>query len=225
MNIRATIHACAGRPVWRVTGAILVLSSLLLSACQPKTGSTTSTATDLGPTFGPPAAPARQALGPDDGRHQRGFLSGPPPGAQKAKVAKNVDGDTIWAEPLEPGPLAENAVHKIRILEVDTPESTRRVDCFGPDASQFAKHEMPVGSTVYLLKDRQDKDRYGRFLRYVWESNGEFYEEKVVREGFARVVLYRPNDAYISRLRPVEAEAKSTGQGLWRACPGLFRKP
>lgn len=142
-----------------------------------------------------------------------------PAGAQKALVARNVDGDTIWVEVVEPGgPLPPAAVHKIRILEIDAPESTRQQDCYGERASEFAKRELPVGSTVYLLADKQDKDRFGRYLRYVWNENGEFYNEKVIKAGLARAVLYPPNDLYMDRLRAAEAGARRSAVGLWQAC-------
>lgn len=144
---------------------------------------------------------------------------GIPAGAQKAKVAKNVDGDTIWAEPLVAGSLALAATHKIRILEIDTPEIYGgTVECFGPEASAFARQQIPVGSVVYLLADKEDKDRYGRFLRYVWRDNGAFYNDMAVRQGFAKAALYMPNDLYINQMREAEAEAKTNNRGLWGAC-------
>lgn len=109
--------------------------------------------------------------------------------------------------------------HKIRILEIDTPELYgSSVECYGPEASAIAKQEIPVGSTVYLLPDKDDKDRYGRFLRYVWAENGEFYNDKAVRLGYAKAVLYMPNDLYIDQMREAEAEAKANNRGLWGVC-------
>lgn len=144
---------------------------------------------------------------------------GIPSGVQKARVAKNVDGDTIWAEPLESGPLPFGATHKIRILEIDTPEIYgNTVECYGPEASAFAKRELALSSAIYLLPDKEDKDRYGRFLRYVWQEDSDFYNEMAVRQGFARAVLYMPNDLYIDRLRAAEIDAKANGRGLWGAC-------
>ncbi len=71
-----------------------------------------------------------------------------------------------------------------------------------------------------MLAGKQDKDRYGRFLRYVWTQDGDFYNEKAIKEGLAKAVLYPPNDLYINQLRAAEAEAKQSTRGLWRACPG-----
>lgn len=144
---------------------------------------------------------------------------GVPAGAQAGVVEKIVDGDTIWVRVDEPGgPLAAGATHKIRLLEIDTPETvhpSQPVACGGPEATAFAKQHLPVGSTVHLVADREDTDQYGRFLRYVWTDGGAFFNLEAVRTGHARAVLFEPNDAYIEVLREAEAEARRQGLGLW----------
>lgn len=167
-----------------------------------------------------PSRPARVAAeGP--GGKAGGAPAGVPGGAQAAVVEKVVDGDTIWVAVNQPGgPLLPGATHKIRILEIDTPETVKpnaRTECGGAAASRFANRELAVGTTVYLLGDRQDTDRYGRFLRYVWNQRGEFYNEKAVRLGYARAVFYPLNDRYIGRMRAAEAQARDSSAGLWGA--------
>lgn len=142
-----------------------------------------------------------------------------PDHAQAGVVEKVVDGDTIWVRiDGTDGPLSSGATHKIRILEIDTPETqhpTKGVQCGGPEATAFAEEMIPVGSTVHLLADREDTDVYGRFLRYVWTDDGVFYNREAVRQGYARAVLYEPNDAFIEDLRAAEAEARAAGRGIW----------
>lgn len=145
-----------------------------------------------------------------------------PSAAQPAVVARHVDGDTIWAEG---GTLPPGASNRIRLLQVDTPESTNRTDCYGRDASAFTKAELPIGSKIYLLADKEDKDQYGRFLRYIWKADGEFFNETLVRQGYAKAVLYQPNDRYIGLMRAAEAEASAAGRGLWSACSSAPAPP
>lgn len=149
-------------------------------------------------------------------------LGGIPAAAQPAVVESVVDGDTIWVGVDEDGgPLAAGASHKIRLLEIDTPETvdpSRGVQCGGPEATAFAQKHLRVGSRVYLLADREDTDQYGRFLRYVWTDDGKFFNLLAVQQGVARAVLYEPNDAYIDVLRAAEAEARAAKLGLWGAC-------
>ncbi len=167
-----------------------------------------------------PSAPPALSVNPGD------RPAGIPPGAQKATVASNIDGDTISVGVTEVGgPLAPAAVYEIRLLEIDAPESTTTMECFGREASDFAKSELPVGSVVYLLADKEDKDQNGRFLRYVWDQEGEFYNDKAVRQGYAKAVLFEPNDLYIGQLREAEAEAKAAGRGLWGACTSPTPSP
>jgi len=142
-----------------------------------------------------------------------------PPATQSGVVEKVVDGDTIWVRVDDPGgPLVHDATHKIRLLQIDTPETQHPevgVECGGPQATAFAERHLAVGSTVHLLADRQDTDRYGRFLRYVWTDDGTFYNLEAVRTGHARAVLYEPNDRYIDVMRAAEAEARDAGRGIW----------
>jgi micrococcal nuclease len=146
-----------------------------------------------------------------------------PDGAQEGRVTRIVDGDTIVVTVDRPGgPLDPGEAHRIRLLEIDTPETVRPnqpVQCGGASATAFARAELPVGSTVFLQADREDKDEYGRYLRYVWDAEGEFYNEKAVAEGYARAVMYRPNDRHIERIRQAEAAAKRESKGIWgEAC-------
>lgn len=123
---------------------------------------------------------------------------GVPDGAQPAVVERIVDGDTLWVSIDQPesGPLVEAASHQVRVLEIDTPETKhpdRPVECWGPEATRFAEQTLPVGSKVWLVADRENTDRYGRFLRYIWTDQGSFFNYEAVRQGFARAVLYEPN--------------------------------
>lgn len=148
-----------------------------------------------------------------------GAPPGVPAGAQAAVVDSIVDGDTIWVRAEDArGSLPRRERAKIRLLEIDTPETQAPgagVECGGREATEFARRRMPVGSTVHLVADAQDTDQYDRFLRYVWTSRGEFFNLEAVRTGHARAVLYEPNDAHIEQLRAAEAQARAAGRGIW----------
>jgi micrococcal nuclease len=148
-----------------------------------------------------------------------------PAEAQQGRVVRIVDGDTIIVAVDRPGgPIPPGDNHRIRMLEIDTPESVKPnypVECGGAPATTFAKGELPPGSTVYLLADRENKDGFGRYLRYAWDFEGELYNEKAVAEGYARAVLYQPNDLYIDRIRRAENSARQAQRGVWgEACAG-----
>ncbi|MDP8931818.1 MAG: thermonuclease family protein [Actinomycetota bacterium] len=80
-------------------------------------------------------------------------------------VERIVDGDTLWVRIDKPGgPLTAAATHQIRVLEIDSPETKhpkRSVECWGREATAFAYQTLPVGSAVYLVADKEDRDRFG----------------------------------------------------------------
>lgn len=62
-------------------------------------------------------------------------------------------------------------------------------------------------------------DRYDRYLLYVWNEQGTFVNESLVRSGHVKAVLYPPNDKYWPRISDAEDAAQQAGSGLWAACP------
>jgi len=142
-----------------------------------------------------------------------------PAGAQAAVVERIVDGDTLWVHrAASGGHLSAGETHKIRLLEIDSPETAHPQlgqQCGGQEATDFATDLLPLGSTVWLTADREDRDRYDRFLRYAWTADGTFFNEAAVRTGHARAVLFEPNDAYIDVMRAAEEEARGAQRGIW----------
>lgn len=196
MGLRA--HRLTGAAEWpRTRGMVLLGAVLLVSGCGWSAGG---------------AAEAGSGS-PDD----------IPAAAQAATVERVVDGDTIWVRvDTDVGPLPP-ATHKIRLLEIDAPEtagSPAGAQCGGEQATQFAHRHLAVGTEVFLVADVEDQDQYGRYLRYVWTGEGLFFNHAAVRTGRARAVLYEPNDAYIDQLRAAEAQARAASRGIWgEYCP------
>ncbi len=56
------------------------------------------------------------------------------------------------------------------------------------------------------------------------EGQARFVNQALVRGGFARAVLYEPNDRYIDLMREAEADARAADTGLWGAC-AFFGQP
>jgi micrococcal nuclease len=145
-----------------------------------------------------------------------------PRGAQRVEVAWVSDGDTVAVRAVGRGVLARGVVEHVRLLEIDTPESKDPdlpVQCFALRATSATERLLPRGSAAWVVPDRELRDRYGRALLYVWNADGVFVNDRLVRRGFARAVLFRPNDRYIDLMRAAEAEARAAGRGLWSACP------
>lgn len=72
-----------------------------------------------------------------------------------------------------------------------------------------------TNKTVTLEFDVGVKDKYGRFLAYVWVGK-ELYNETLVKEGYARVMTIQPNVKYQEKFVKAERNARQMKKGLWR---------
>jgi micrococcal nuclease len=133
-----------------------------------------------------------------------------------ARVVRVVDGDTIRVEL----PSGEQAV---RYIGIDTPESVKPgapVECFAKRASAF-NARLVEGERVRLVRDVEERDRYGRLLAYVYRArDGLFVNAELVRRGYATVATFPPNIAHEREFRRLARKARMSGRGLWSECAG-----
>jgi micrococcal nuclease len=130
-------------------------------------------------------------------------------------VHRVVDGDTVELSPVD----RDSDEITVRVLGIDTPETKRPgepVECWGPEATQYAKAAL-LKRTVTVQRDRSqdDQDRYGRSLRYLVLPDGTDYSIAAARAGTARAYTYRRPVAKAHRIRQAETEARTAGRGLW----------
>ncbi|MEZ4836268.1 MAG: thermonuclease family protein [Caldilineaceae bacterium] len=79
------------------------------------------------------------------------------------------------------------------------------------DVAQARNQELVTGQTVYLEKDRNETDRNGRLLRYVYLADGRMVNEILVREGLAQVAPVGGDVKYEPELRMAQADAMIQG--------------
>jgi len=130
---------------------------------------------------------------------------------QLYRVVKVIDGDTIKVE-------IGDKVETIRLLGINTPEVEnpyRHQECFGPEASLWAK-KLLNNKKVYLLPDSQapNRGKYGRLLRYVFLPNGEFVNADLIKNGYAFEYIYQPFQ-FMKYFSFLEQNAKNNKIGLW----------
>jgi endonuclease YncB( thermonuclease family) len=128
------------------------------------------------------------------------------------QVTKVVDGDTIAVN-------LEGKSETIRLIGINTPETVdprKPVECFGIEASNKAK-ELLSGQQVSLESDasQDDRDKYGRLLRYIKTQNGLFYNLEIIKQGYAYEYTYNVPYKYRNEFKAAENYARTNKLGLW----------
>lgn len=137
---------------------------------------------------------------------------------KEVTVSRVVDGDTVE--------LSDGS--KVRLIGVNTPESTTRTEPYGKESSDYTKNQL-TNKTVYLEKDVSETDKYGRLLRYVWldipkeisdsEIRTKMYNAILTTEGYAEASTYPPDVKYQEYFTKYNAEARNANKGLWAINP------
>lgn len=127
-------------------------------------------------------------------------------------VVRVIDGDTIVVE-------INGAQEKVRLIGVNTPETVnprKQVECFGKEASAFVKNILS-GQFVRLESDinQDDRDKYGRLLRFVFLEDGTPVNKKIIEEGYGHEYTYRAAYQYQAEFKTAERIAREGKRGLW----------
>lgn len=155
-----------------------------------------------------------------------GFV-GDQAGRQPALVKQVIDGDTY---------LLHNG-EKVRLLGVDTPEKYES-EKLNEDAIRNEQDKQTIirlgnlstdyvrnlveGKKVYLEKEPnyEDKDGYGRLLRYVYLDDGRLVNAKIIQDGYGLVFEKYPVSK-TDEFRKYQREARLQNRGLWGDVDGL----
>lgn len=128
-----------------------------------------------------------------------------------------VDGDTIVA-------TIDNTDYKVRMIGINTPESTTKIEEYGKEASNYTNKSL-LRKKIYLEKDVNETDKYSRLLRYIWLEIPTEISEKQIQEkmfnailvlnGYAQVATYPPDVKYVNYFTKLQATAREQKLGLW----------
>jgi micrococcal nuclease len=129
-----------------------------------------------------------------------------------ATITKNIDGDTLDIN-------LNGKEEKVRMLCVDTPETHHPrlgVQPFGPEAAEYTKKILPVGTKVEIETGiGGGRDKYGRLLAYIY-VDGKMFNEMLLEKGLARVAyIYAPNTKYVDEFYAIQKIAQKKGIGIW----------
>lgn len=215
---------CTRRVVWAL---LLVFVMVVTAAC----GSVSPTATSNPITSGQQQTQPQQQTGQQANRQppaeqpkdeERSAEPALPASVTEAKVVRVIDGDTIEVAYVAGAQLPAT---RVRLIGINTPESTTRVEPFGKEASAYTEQQLE-GKTVWLEKDVSETDRYGRALRYVWltkppaeptdkDIRTHLFNAILVLAGYAQVATYPPDVKYVDYFIRFQREAREANRGLW----------
>jgi endonuclease YncB( thermonuclease family) len=141
-----------------------------------------------------------------------GLLGTPVPAAKPdyagtCVVARIVDGDTLDCE----GGV------RIRLLLIDAPEV--RQGGASLRATLALEEMLPVGDSAWVELDVEERDRYRRVLAHLRTPDGAWVNLRMVRRGYAVVLVYPPNVRHLGAFRAAQDSARVEGLGLWADGP------
>ena len=161
----------------------------------------TATGAEEVPVVAAPAPPSTPTSEQQD--------SDPTVPGQRAVITNVVDGDKLDLR------FEAGGEDKIRLFDINAPEVTGEVECYGRQASVFTN--LFSGQTVGV--ESQGRDAFDRLLAYVWLEDGRLLNEELARQGYA---VYNDDGnpgVYAARVRAAADLAQSEGAGLWSQCP------
>lgn len=134
-----------------------------------------------------------------------------------------VDGDTIevteWF-----------STHKVRLIGIDSPEkyNVAVAECYAKEATEhlekLLKNHIKISSRD---GSQDDKDKYGRLLRYIYSEDGlTNINQQMIADGYAYEYTYNKAYEFQTEFKKAEADAKAAGLGLWATdtCNGQRQK-
>jgi len=142
-------------------------------------------------------------------------------------VKRVIDGDTFELENKE----------RVRLLGIDTPEKfqsnkldkdversgqdKKTIQRLGTLSSDYAK-KLVEGKQVVLMTEpnHEEKDKYGRLLRYVYLEDGTFINKKLIEDGYANAYRQFPLSK-LDEFIQAEKVARENRRGLWGEVEGL----
>ncbi len=123
---------------------------------------------------------------------------------QALTIKTVIDGDTFE--------LSDGRI--VRIIGVDTPETG---EPFYLESIAFVDSILS-SKTIRIEYDKEDTDRYGRILAYLYTDEGQV-NQMIIAKGFGLVYLFKNNIKYADKLIRGQKKARTLKSGIW-SLPG-----
>lgn|GEM_PF-473497 len=139
-----------------------------------------------------------------------------PPSSASVEIDYVYDGDT----------LTLTTGQRVRLLQIDTPELSPK-ECYGLEAKAALIELLDGPGDISLKSDPNldDKDRYGRLLRYLFKGKTNI-NLKLVEIGAAAPYFYKSEKGtYADEILKAAKKAKASNKGFWKRCPNTILTP
>jgi endonuclease YncB( thermonuclease family) len=124
------------------------------------------------------------------------------PEGDRADITRMLDGDSFEAE-------VDGRSEEVRMIGINAPEGD---ECYG-DAARAALGDLVGGGPITLVAaGEDDRDRFGRLLRFVY-ADGVLVNREMVRLGAA--VVFQGGQPLEAEFKSLEDEAFEAGRGMW----------
>lgn len=128
-----------------------------------------------------------------------------------ATVTQVTDGDTLRIS-------YKNQEYKVRLLDIDTPESVKsgvEKQPYSDKAADLTK-QILTGKEVKLIFEKDTTDQYDRLLAHIVLKDGVYYNALMVQNGYAICVFYSPNTLLKDYFSELQDEAIEDKNGFWQ---------
>lgn len=154
------------------------------------------------------------------------FVSAPASGrpawpatAQPLVVQEVLSGDSVVFTSTRTGPqVSDLGTITVRLIGIDAPNFPTSRECYAEESQAALSAMLPAGSIAWVVTDEVLQDEGGRWLGYVWSSEGDFVNDVLVANGIVRAYDMAPNEAFWPILAQSAEEAFRRSAGLWSDC-------
>ena len=122
-----------------------------------------------------------------------------------------VDGDTAWF-------YIDDKETKVRFLYIDTPESTKEIEPYGKEASEFVASKLEHAKTIELELnvDGNQYDKYDRLLAWIF-VDGTLLQEEIAAKGYCKDFYdYGYEYTYKKDILKAHEQAKKDHLGIYQ---------
>ena len=101
------------------------------------------------------------------------------------KLVRCIDGDTSEF----------SKIGKTRFLLIDTPESTKKKEKYGKEASNYTCNTLKKAKKITYEYDGETKDKYNRSLAYIFVDN-KLLQSEIAKQGYVKRFYIKKNYKY-----------------------------